>query len=225
MWRFGIRFSRHGGVGCRLDLMLLEVFSNLWFYDWGRTSSLWGWQSTGTGCPGRLWSLLLWRYSRPAWTRSCAGCCRWPCFSRGAGLDDPQRALPTPNILWFCDLWFYDCPGRRGNGRLRWRQEGFWDQEGTSSPEPARCFQRCPSHAQRGQSRSCSLPTPSLLRRYSKRCLQVVQLPRERRFRSVGRFFGVGWSHARGTVTDSCCFHGRIDKRTSSPAKCLPASW
>ena len=30
----------------------------------------------GTGCPGRLWSLLLWRYSRPAWTRSCAACCR-----------------------------------------------------------------------------------------------------------------------------------------------------
>jgi len=27
-------------------------------------------------CPERLWSLLLWRYSRPAWTRSCAACCR-----------------------------------------------------------------------------------------------------------------------------------------------------
>ena len=56
--------------------------------------------STGTGCPGRLWSLLLWRYSRPAWTRSSAACCRWPCFGRRVGLDDPQRALPTPNILW-----------------------------------------------------------------------------------------------------------------------------
>jgi len=39
----------------------------------------------------------------PAWTRSCAACCRRPCFSRGVGLDDPQRSLPTPNILWFCD--------------------------------------------------------------------------------------------------------------------------
>jgi len=29
-----------------------------------------------TGCPGRLWSVLLWRYSRPAWTRSCAAYCR-----------------------------------------------------------------------------------------------------------------------------------------------------
>ena len=77
----------------------------------GRTSSLWGWRSTGTCCPGRLWSLLLWRYSRLAWTRSCAACCRWPCFIRRAGLDDPQRSLPTPTILWFCDsviLWFCD---------------------------------------------------------------------------------------------------------------------
>ena len=31
-------------------------------------------------------------------------CCRWPCFDREVGLDDPQRSLPTPNILWFCDL-------------------------------------------------------------------------------------------------------------------------
>jgi len=29
-----------------------------------------GWWSTGPGCPGRLWSLLLWRYSRPPWTSS-----------------------------------------------------------------------------------------------------------------------------------------------------------
>ena len=61
------------------------------------------WRSPGTGCPGRLWSLLLWRYSRPAWTRSCAACCRWPCFGRRVGLDDPQRSLSTLNILWFCD--------------------------------------------------------------------------------------------------------------------------
>ena len=70
--------------------------SSVW--AWGRTSSLWGWRSPGTRCPGRLWSLLLWRYSRPAWTRSCAAC-----FGRGVGLDDPQRSLPTPTIQWFCD--------------------------------------------------------------------------------------------------------------------------
>ena len=55
-------------------------------------------------CPEGLWSLLLWRYSRPVWTRSCAACCRWPCFGRRVGLDDPQTSLPTPAILWFCDL-------------------------------------------------------------------------------------------------------------------------
>jgi len=59
----------------------LSMRKNCW--TWGRTSSLWEWRSTGTGCPGRLWSLLLWRYSRRAWTRSCAACCRWPFFGRG----------------------------------------------------------------------------------------------------------------------------------------------
>ena len=29
---------------------------------------------------------------------------RWPCFGRGVGLDDPQKSLPTPNILWFCEF-------------------------------------------------------------------------------------------------------------------------
>ena len=69
----------------------------------GRTSSLWGWWSTGTGCPGKLWSLPLWRYWRPTLRRYCAACCRWPCLGRRVGLDDPQRSLPNPNILWFCD--------------------------------------------------------------------------------------------------------------------------
>ena len=83
--------------------------SSVW--AWGRTS-LWGWRSPGLGCPGRLWIFLLWRYSRPAWTRSCATCCRWPCFGRRVGLDDPQRSLPTPNILWFCEnkqVYTYIC--------------------------------------------------------------------------------------------------------------------
>ena len=79
-----------------------SIGSSSW--TWRRTSPLWGWWSTGTGCPGRLWSLLLWRYSRPSWTRSCAACYRWLCFGRGVGLDDSQRSLPTPNILWLCDF-------------------------------------------------------------------------------------------------------------------------
>ena len=69
----------------------------------GRTSSLWGWQSTRTGCPEGLWILLIWRCSKPSWMRSCAAYCRWPCFGRGLGPDDPKRSLPTATILWFCD--------------------------------------------------------------------------------------------------------------------------
>ena len=94
-------------------------------WTWGRTSSLWGWQRTGTGCPGRLWCLLLRRYSRPVWTRSSAVCCRWPSFGRRVGLDDPQRSLPTPTILWFCDsvvLWFCNVwPRERGKECKQWQ--------------------------------------------------------------------------------------------------------
>jgi len=56
-------------------------------------------RSPGPGCPGRWWSLLLWRYSSPAWTRSSTAYCRRPCFGRGVGLGDPKRSLPTPTIL------------------------------------------------------------------------------------------------------------------------------
>jgi len=69
---------------------------------------------TGTGCPGRFWSLLLWRDSRPAWTRSSTSYCRWPWFGRRVGLDDPQRSLPTPTILWF---WGPQPPGARPGRR------------------------------------------------------------------------------------------------------------
>ena len=98
------------------------IGSSVW--TWGRTSSLWGWRSPGTGCPGRLWSLLLWRYSRPAWTRSCAACCRWPRFGRGFGLDDPQRSLPTPTILWFCDSVILRT-GKKNSNMLRTSQLKF----------------------------------------------------------------------------------------------------
>jgi len=37
----------------------------------GRNSSLSECWSTGTGCPEKLWSHLLWRYSRPVWMINC----------------------------------------------------------------------------------------------------------------------------------------------------------
>ena len=59
----------------------------------GNTFSLWGGPSTGTGCPGRLWSLHPWRYSKSIWRQSWATgsmCC---CLSRGITPDDLQRYL------------------------------------------------------------------------------------------------------------------------------------
>ena len=76
-----------------------SIRSSIW--TWGKTL-LWGWQSTGTGCPDGLWILLHWRYSNPAWMWSCATCFRWSCFGGGIGLEDPQQPLPNPTILWFC---------------------------------------------------------------------------------------------------------------------------
>jgi len=90
-----------------------SIGSSVW--TWGRTSSPWGWRSTGTGCPGRLWSLLLWRYWRPTWKRSCTACCRWPCFGRRVWTKWSPEVPSNPYysvILWFCDsviLWFCDC--------------------------------------------------------------------------------------------------------------------
>jgi len=52
---------------------------------------------TGTDCPGKLWILLLWRYSRPARMPICIACCREPC--RVVGLNDLWRSLPAPTIL------------------------------------------------------------------------------------------------------------------------------
>ena len=42
--------------------------SSVWTY--GNTFLLWGWQSTSTGCPDRLWSHHLWRHSKAVWTCS-----------------------------------------------------------------------------------------------------------------------------------------------------------
>jgi len=39
------------------------------------------WCSTGTGCPERLWSVLLCRYSRLVQTPTCATCCREPALA------------------------------------------------------------------------------------------------------------------------------------------------
>jgi len=35
--------------------------------------------------------------------------CNLPCFGRGVGPDDPQRSLPTPTILSFCEFRWHPC--------------------------------------------------------------------------------------------------------------------
>lgn len=42
---------------------------------------LYRWQSTGTGCPERLWGLLPWRSSKADWAWSWAACCGRHCLN------------------------------------------------------------------------------------------------------------------------------------------------
>jgi len=68
------------------------------------TSSQKGWWSLGTGCPGRLWILLLWRYSRPTWMPTRAACCREPALQGGW----TQWSLEVPSNLYnsvICLIW------------------------------------------------------------------------------------------------------------------------
>jgi len=77
----------------------------------GRTSLLWEWWSTGTGCSGRLWSLLLWRYSRLVWNSrpAYATYCRKPVLAGGWTwwcLEVPFNPYKS-EIIWFCFSWDY----------------------------------------------------------------------------------------------------------------------
>jgi len=83
----------------------------LWFHEMGtnwkiRSSILTQgkasiqWQSSGTGCPERLWSLLLWRHSKPTWTFSCAMYSREPALP---GRLDSMTSRGPFQPLWFLD--------------------------------------------------------------------------------------------------------------------------
>ena len=90
-------------------------YGNLWranhlqWIQWSIQKYWIMWQDAGEGvwsaCPERLWVLLLWRYSRPAWTRSCAACSRWPCFDRGGWTRWPTEVPSNP--YYSVILWFY----------------------------------------------------------------------------------------------------------------------
>jgi len=68
------------------------------------TSAQWG--SPGTGCPGKWWSLLLWRYSSLAWMPTCAVFCREPALQEGWtrwSLEIPSNPHSTI-VLWSLSL-------------------------------------------------------------------------------------------------------------------------
>lgn len=56
--------------------------------DFSETSTLnkvyRGYRGQWTSCPGRLWSLHLWRYTNPNSARPWATCSWWPCFEQEA---------------------------------------------------------------------------------------------------------------------------------------------
>lgn len=60
------------------------------------------WTRTGTGCPEKVQSLHLCRYSKAVRKWSWAIISGWPCLRRGVGSDDFWRSLITSAILWFC---------------------------------------------------------------------------------------------------------------------------
>ena len=77
--------------------------------NWNIGSSIWTWekvsllqQNTGTGCPEKLWSLLLWRCLKPSWMLSCVTCCS-NCFGEvGLGWSpDILSNLYNSVILWY----------------------------------------------------------------------------------------------------------------------------
>lgn len=77
-------------------LWLQTCYQEAMSTDWNTKFSISTWRNSGTGCPGRLYSLHYWRYWKDIWMWSWATCFKWPCLS------DPQRSLPSTTVLWFC---------------------------------------------------------------------------------------------------------------------------
>jgi len=106
-----------------------QTGSSIW--TWRKTYLLWGWQSTGTGCSGRLWDLLLWRDSKPIWTPTCVTCCRVPALAGGCMQWSPEvpfnpwnTVILLPNMAFAskavercCVMW------KLGRVFIRWRDE------------------------------------------------------------------------------------------------------
>lgn len=69
---------------------------------WGKNSSLWRWQNTGTSCPMRLWSLFPWRYLKPTWKLSYMNATYYRETALVGRLDRwSWEAFPAPTVLWW----------------------------------------------------------------------------------------------------------------------------
>lgn len=87
------------------------------------------------GCSERLWSL----HSCPQliWRQSWATCSKWP-LSKGVGLDELQRFLPTSviptsTILWFCKNWKTTCSNFWLSFCMLSESQSFWRWDVQSS--------------------------------------------------------------------------------------------
>lgn len=126
-------------------------------------------------------SLPLWRYSRPFWTLSCLTYCGKPNYSRGVSLNDLQRSLPSPTILWTASpsqeascigvskiksLW--NCEAVAAQHvcvAVPWlRERHRWPQPGLSGlPVPRALLWQQPDRWAAGRTGSCQGEEPELL--------------------------------------------------------------
>lgn len=87
---------------CKSIRTLLQVFFFTTENYCTFASFLWEWQRTGTGCPESCGVSSSGDNHDPSGSFPV-----WPTvgnyFSKGVGLGDLQRFLPTPSILWFCE--------------------------------------------------------------------------------------------------------------------------
>lgn len=96
------------GVRMRNHILKLEHGN----FQWDPRKSffpLWGWLSSGRGCPGRLWTLHPWRYSIPNWSKPWLICCNWCCFGQGIGLENTRNPSRAKLYSDFVKLIFIVC--------------------------------------------------------------------------------------------------------------------
>ena len=92
-----------------------SIGSSTW--TWGRTSLLWGQRSNGTGWPEGYRVSFSGDTQNPPGQGPVQPALGEPALVRVVGLDDPQRSLPIPTILWFCDS-----NALNNNNFLRWQR-------------------------------------------------------------------------------------------------------